>query len=636
MLTLMRNMLRSKFAGILFLLIIVSMAVWGTEDIFSGGRSGDLISAGDRSLSVRDFDRTLEFFLSRQRDEGGTVLTPEQAVERGVVDQLFAVEASRTANLGYATEIGAVATADAVLSEVRNTPAFQNAVTGTFDLETYQLALNRNRITPQLYERDVTDALTLGYVSGAASAALEPPSVLSRIRAIQLAETRSVSWFTVDADTAGGVTPPTEEDLQAFYDENQSLFAVPELRRANVISLSPDDFVHRVALPEEDILTFYEATKAQRFSAPERRTFTEAVARNEADARILFGELAGGASLAENTDPELVNLNERNALRSELVIEELAAGLFASTARPGTVVGPVEQDGLWIVARVNAIAPGEPFPFEDVRPVIQEELAATEAEGLYLDAVNQLQSLIGAGFTLREIAEETGVPIMRRLAIGEAGLTQQGSPFVGLTDARELVDTIFQTPEGFVTNPVEYRENTTLVAEVETIEPAYTPALEDIRDQVALRYEADAVGKAVGSFADTLKERIETGDVDMAGAAEAAGRDLVRPDRAISRANADVGLPRTALQAVFAANSGDVVTVEGPLPGQVTLVSIDTITAPTEEDIDVLSNAERPRLASALQGDLRAALDAQVRDAIGFEANMAALDAYKAGILTAQ
>jgi len=68
----------------------------------------------------------------------------------------------------------------------------------------------------------------------------------------------------------------------------------------------------------------------------------------------------------------------------------------------------------------------------------------------------------------------------------------------------------------------------------------------------------------------------------------------------------------------------------------VTLVSIDTITPPTEEEIEVLMNAERPRLAGALQTDMRAALDGQVRESVGFEADAEALAAYKASILTPQ
>jgi len=636
MLTLMRNLLRSKFAGLLFLLIIVSMAVWGTNDIFAPRTGGTIITAGERSLTVRDIDRTLEFFLSRQRNEGGTVLSREQAVEQGVVDQLFAVEASRTAALGYAEQIGAVATDEAVFGQIRDTPAFASEVTGSFDLDTYRLALRRADLTPTLYEQDVKDSRTLGYIGGAATAALDPPAILARIRAIQLAESRRVSWFTIDAGTVGPIADPDDEALAAFYQENQAAFRVPELRQAEVIHITPDDFIHRVEVPEEDLRAFYEGTKAQRFSAPERRTFTQAVAASETDARTLFGKLAGGATLSEGTDPELVGLNERAALRSELVIDDLAEGLFAPTAREGTVVGPVERDGLWIVARVDAIIPGEPIPYEDVRPVIFEELAATEAQGLYFDAVNELQTLIGAGLTARELADELGVPLLRRLPVSQAGRTRQGDVYLGLTDAQDFLAELFNTPEGFVTNPVAYGEMATLLGEVRDIQAAHTPELEEIRDSVLERYRTQTRDEAVQAFADGLAARVEAGEIDIAGAAEAAGRTLNQPGRAISRANFEVGLPQAALQPVFAASEGDIITAPGPEAGEVTLVSIDTITPPTEEEIEVLMNAERPRLAGALQTDMRAALDGQVRESVGFEADAEALAAYKASILTPQ
>lgn len=636
MLTMMRNMLRSKFAGILFLLIIVSMAVWGTEDIFGQRAGGNLMSAGERSLTVRDIDRTLEFFLSRQRNEGGTVLSREQAVEQGVVDQLFALEASRTANLGYAASIGAVATDAAVLEEVRNTEAFKSEVTGAFDLETYRLALARADLSPTIYEQDVKDSKTLGYIGGAANSALEPPQILARIRAIQLAETRNVSWFTLDSEAVGDIAPPSDEALEAYFAENQARFRVPALRTVDTLQISADDFLHKVDIPDEDLRAIYDASKAQRFSTPERRTFTEAVAQTEDNARILFGKLAGGATLSEATDTELVSLTERTALRTELVIEELAEGLFAPTARDGTVVGPVQRDGLWIVARVNAILPGDPFPFEDVRETIFEELAASEAEGLYFNAATELDRLIGAGFTLKEIARELGVPVMRRLPISRSGITENGLAYLGLTDAPDLLEAVFELPTDVVSDPVEYRDNATLLAEVRSIAEAYTPALDTIRDEVTAAYQLNATVDAVQAYADALKARVVAGEIDFAEAAEAAGRALTVAPQSISRANYEIGLPEAAVQGVFSSNEGDVVVVPGPEQGDVTLVSVDRIIPPSEEDIRVLSAAERPRLATALQNDILASLDSEVREAVGFEADPNALEAYKASILTPQ
>ena len=375
MLTMMRNMLRSKFAGLLFLLIIISMAVWGTTDIFAPRTGGDIIKAGERSLSMNDLNNTLELYLFQQRNQGGTVLTREQAVESGVVDQLFAYESSRTSILGYSTAIGATATEETVVDLIRSSEDFANPETGVFDIDIYQRALRRLQRSQTQHEQIVEDELSLNYVMRGALAALQPPAILSRIRAIQLAESRQISWFTVDPDAVGTIDPPSDEQLEAYYSETEPTFRIPELRTVDVISLTANDFVHSgrcsgarsPGLLRSNQGTTVLGARAAAFHRSGRRFRREGphpVRPNWPVApRYLNRQTLNWFSLSPNAQP----------CAATWFIEELAEGLFAPSSQDGTVVGPVELDGLWIVARVNAVVPGEPIPFEDVRTVILEE-----------------------------------------------------------------------------------------------------------------------------------------------------------------------------------------------------------------------------------------------------------------------
>ncbi len=89
MLTPLRNMLRSPAAGGIFVIVIISMAAWGVTDIFAGGSGNSLVSSGDRAISDRVFDSTLERVLRTQTDDRGRSLTKEEAMERGLVDRLY-------------------------------------------------------------------------------------------------------------------------------------------------------------------------------------------------------------------------------------------------------------------------------------------------------------------------------------------------------------------------------------------------------------------------------------------------------------------------------------------------------------------------------------------------------------------
>ncbi|MEM8637023.1 MAG: SurA N-terminal domain-containing protein, partial [Pseudomonadota bacterium] len=182
-----RSLVSNKIVGTLLLgLIILGMAVWGTENIFSGNFGSGVISVGERSISQQELDREFERTLRilRQQDESNRTLTRQQAVEFGLLDQEISQQTTRLLLLGYAREIGADASSQALADSIRADENFQNQVTGAFDLDTYRRVLANNNFTQAGYEQGLKDNLTLGYIEDAVVSAVSAPSDLSRLQAI--------------------------------------------------------------------------------------------------------------------------------------------------------------------------------------------------------------------------------------------------------------------------------------------------------------------------------------------------------------------------------------------------------------------------------------------------------------------
>ena len=136
MLTLFRNMLRTRLAMLLFLLIIIAMGAWGVTDVFSGGIGNNLAAAGNVKLTEAQLDQEVERELRTATDEQGRALSKAQAAERGLIDQIYQRELFRTSLMAYADKLGATVTNDAILEVIRNESAFQSD-TGTFDPQLY-------------------------------------------------------------------------------------------------------------------------------------------------------------------------------------------------------------------------------------------------------------------------------------------------------------------------------------------------------------------------------------------------------------------------------------------------------------------------------------------------------------------
>ncbi|NBC20724.1 MAG: hypothetical protein GVY06_06695 [Alphaproteobacteria bacterium] len=628
MLTMMRNFLRSKASLVLFALIIVSMAAWGITDVFSGRLGDNIIQAGQRGLTQQDFDFRVESYLRNQRNQGN-IMTRQDAVEQGAVDQLFAVESGRLANLGYAERIGAVASTQAIVEELRGNDAFADPMTGEFSSESYRRILRQNQLTPQRYEDDVRDSLTMDYLSEAVGAALQPPESLKSLQAGYLAESRQAAWFTVSREDIGDIEPPTPEDVAQFYQENQDRFSIDERRAIARLDISPRDFIHQVETSEDDLRAIYESQKRQRFSQPDIRRFVEVVMTSEAAARDALGRLAGGADPDSLSAAEAVN--ERRAMRSELANDQLAEALFGSGAQPGAVAGPFEQDGLWLVARLEEVTPGAALPFEEVRGQIADEVARNQAESLFGAAEVEVFDLIGAGLTLDEIAEQLGGTVIEFLPVTREGRSGDGLSVRGLASNGELMATAFRLDPGEVSDPVENDEGLSLI-EVQDILPPRTPALEEIRDRVRAALVAEREASQFSAWAGDVESRIASGETDLAQEAERVGAELERTEQPISRAGNNSELPRALQARLFAMDEGDTAVVQGPGPTERTVLQLTAINPPDEAEVSVLSGVVAGQLTQSLQSDMLDGLLVEFREATDLRADQGALERYKASI----
>ncbi|MEO0467572.1 MAG: peptidyl-prolyl cis-trans isomerase [Pseudomonadota bacterium] len=638
MLTSFRELLRSKWAGgILFGLVIMAMALWIDDPAsFLGGSSGKAVKAGERGFTIQEFDQQVEQFLFRQRAEGG-LTTRIEAVESGAVDQLFNFEASRMARLGYAESIGAGATLGSALENVRATAAFQDPLTGEFSVDEYRRMLRNNQLTPEGYEQDLRDSLTLDLMSRAINAALIAPPVYQDLQATYIAKARTLSWFTVTADMAGPPPEPTEEALQAFYDERQQAFSIPERRSFSVLTLSPSDFVHQVEVAPEDLRAIYESQRAQRFSEPESRRFVEVAASSEAAARAALGRLAGGAASEDlEADTGIVSVTLREGRRQEFPDNDMNNLLFDPNARPGMIVGPEALSGVWLVMRLEDVIPGAPIPFEDVSELIRDELAESEAQSLFLQAEAGLFDQIGAGLTLEEIGREIGAPILTYAPLSQSARLESGRVIPGLAQRPEVMSTVFDSMVDIVSDPVENEQDVVLI-EVQEIVAPRTPALDEIRDNVLAAYTQNADSERLTNFGLELASRAETEGVSMAELASGLGVELQSTPRPISRSNIQSATaPPNALASAFGANEGDVFSAAGPAPGELTIMRVDSIVEPSPEDVEILGQVVSAQLTQSLQNDILQALETEFRNSVGFEADRRALDLYKQQILDQQ
>lgn len=627
MLTLLRNMLRSKLGLLVFALIIVAMAGWGVTDVFSSGLGNNLVGAGKRTLSEGQFDAVVERELRNAEDERGRALTKDQALERGIIDQIYNRERFNIALRAYGDKLGITATPEVIEETITQDPSFADT-TGVFDPNQYRQLINFNGYLPREFEDTIERDLTINRLRGMPAAGLKVPNALARIEASYNGELRSASWFTLREDMMPGIGEPTDEDLQAFYESRSEALLEPQRRQIALLRMSVDDFTGSASesFDEDQLIGYYEAYRAERYTGPGTRIITEFQFPTEDEARAALGRIAGGA-VADDLSGLLASTT-RATKKDGIANARLADQIFGFNGSVNSLHGPVLINSAWTVARVEEIISGEATPFAEVRDEIITELAREQAVNTFYEALPRLDDLIGAGATLEEIGDELGVPVLTFAPVDERGVSVSGAFYSPLAENPELLRQVFQRPEGRTTERFG-DEEVTWIARVDAITPERMPDFEEVRDRLAVAWRLQEQGDQMQTVAGEIKARIENGENILSGEAADYGTVLESNARPLSRANPQANLPPQLINGLFEARDEGEVLVGPGLPGQMIVLQVTVIDRPATETLDILAETTAAGLRDPLAGDLFEAFFLEIQSEMELETNDTALAAYK-------
>jgi peptidyl-prolyl cis-trans isomerase D len=624
MLALMKSLMNSFVGKIIVMIIIAGMAFWGVDQMFAqlrGGIGSNMAAAGSRGFDAVTFDRRVESVIRNINADSEEPVTKPELLEQGVIDQVFQLEAAKLTLLGYADSIGVHPSTDAVVEELKNIDAFKNPLTGALDLDTYRDVLYRSRITQADYEQQLSDDLTMKALRDAAGAAIFPPKTLSGLQARYIGEARTVGWFT-------------EDEIRAYYDENLEALKQPERRMIDVLRMSAEDFLSEVTVTDQEVATVYEASKSERYSEPDTRTYVELMFSSREAARTAFGLLAAGADPAS---VEGVASRETRTGRRESVSDPLLAeAMFGAGKQSGALFGPAERGDQWLVARLVSVQPGAVFPLEQVEGEIRDQLSRERAAVLLFEKMEALDRAIGAGYPIGQIAEEVGVPLITFAPVDQSGRTREGVALMGLIGAGEAFQQAFEIPVGETSNRIDIGEATYLTSPRKVLE-SYTPEFEELREDVRTGLVRQREANGVQAALDDLTDRIKSGESTLEAEARAANEVVETPLAPITRRTAaDSGLPNAAVNSVFSGKEGDVFTFPSRTGDAVMVMQITDITPPSEADMSELAPLANSSLLTSLQTDLDQAMEAEIAATMKLRTNQGTLRAYKATITSDQ
>jgi len=446
----MLQIIHDKLKGVFAIVVLGALAVvfvfWGVEFVrVGGGGPGGGLEVNGETVDVEAVRREFQEELARAQTAQATGDVPAEVREeigRTVLERAVRRELIRR----RVDELGFRVSDAAVMASLQQEPAFH--VAGQFSKDAYYAAVRSIGLTPHQFENEQRAALTVQHLDrGIGVSSFVLPQEVSRSIALR-DEQREFGWVVVPRTAFLSGVVVDDAAVTAWYESNKSQFMTPESVALQYVELNLDEVQTTVSGDEAALRGFYEQN-ADRYTTVERRHARHilitpgkdrAAARSKAQS--LYEQLQKGADFAalaklESQDPgSAVQGGDLGWAEKSAYVGPFADAVFSM--KPGELRGPVETEFGFHVIRLEGIEPGHRRSFEEVRDELASEYARSEAEKIFGDRQEELdtRSFEAAG-NLQQVADAMRLPL-RTLPV----FTRQGGGPLG-GDAK-LVAAVFQ------------------------------------------------------------------------------------------------------------------------------------------------------------------------------------------------
>ncbi len=602
----------SKFIvwGILALLIL-AMGGFGTSQF--GSSIQNAATVGKTKVSVDEYSRALQSQLQNLQRQFGTQISAAQAEQFGIPSLVLSQLTSQAALDGEAKRLSLSIGDENLRQAILGLGSF-NGLDGTFDAELYRDSLRRIGLNEKDFEDSIRKENTRAILVGAIATGISLPQSYGDTVVTWLTEERDIITARLTSDAVlDSISEPTEEELRAFYNNNEARFTSPEMKALTYIWLTPNSLSTSIDVDENEVRALYEENKAI-YNQAERRLIERLVFGTDEEAQNAVDRISSGASTFEAEvaarDLTLIDVDMGDLTQAELGTN--GENIFA--ANTNETVGPFDTDIGPAIFRINGVIDATNTSFEDAKPEIEAalkvDLAARELSNVY----NDVDDLLASGATLEEIAQETPMQLVElNWHEGITGEIESLSTFTNAAQAALVGDfpEVIELQNGGI---FSLRSNAIIAPELKPYD--------EVKSDVTRLWEQEEITSALTNKAAELESKVASGTfIADLGLVTKEYNGLTRQE------NMD-DLPEGFIDAIFAPELKEGATTLINDENSILIAKISRVSQPSEnsENTSIAENYNFQASQSVSQ-DVIAAFTEALQEREGVTINQAALNA---------
>jgi peptidyl-prolyl cis-trans isomerase D len=512
----LRKNASSWFIKTILILIVVVFVLWGGYS-YQERKKSHLVRIDDTYITWQQYAKAYDQLKDFYRRQMGQNFSEEMLNKLNVKQQALELLIDQTLLLKKAAELGISVSPGELQETIQSIPAFQTD--GRFDLRRYQLILQQNRMTPESFEQELAQTLTLRKLEDLVmrQVTISDKDVIDYVRMIRTDKQFlcvSFPWSQYEA----GISV-TDDDLKAYYTAHEKSYEEPEKRKIAYVLFPLSDFTGDVSVTEDELKTYYEEHRKNyheekavharhilfRVNPDASAEEVEAV-KNKAQ-EILKLARAGQdfATLAKNysEDPgSAKNGGDLGYFTQSQMIKEFADAAFAM--KPGEISDLVRTAFGFHIIKVEDVRPERDLSFDEVKDSIKKILTERKARDR---AYAKARDFADEAFAAKDIIQSAAKSGLKVVSVNEWLSISQ--PLPDFPENQDVMKKLFNLPNKGISDIIEVK-NGFIVAQVMDIQPSRILGFDEVKSRVESDYRREKAEEQALKHASDLLERVRT------------------------------------------------------------------------------------------------------------------------------
>ena len=406
-------------------LIAVPFALFGISSYLDGG-SGGLVAAkvnGEeipvqqvQGVVLQQRQRLAQMFGGRLPPNMNENVIKDQALEQVVNEVLLRQESEKN---GYR------ASNQEVYDTISSIEAFQT--NGQFDSQAYEQLLVAQRRSKSEFESQIRDNIShQQFTQSVTSGAFIPSSLVTKYQGLQN-QTRDVETLTLNKSDYESQVSVSADEIKKEFEDNSKNYMTTEKLKLSYVLLKQDDIAASLDPDENQLKLFFEDNQS-RYVVPEKRKLAHILVTIEDDKKdeakvkavALYDQINSGektfeelATSSSDDDVAAKNNGEIGLVSLGELGVQFDTAAFSPALFKGSMSEVVETESGYEIIKVLDIIETTTKPFEEVKEQVKELYSKEEAEKLFLDQSDRLQTLAFENdSSLDEAADAVGLEVL--------------------------------------------------------------------------------------------------------------------------------------------------------------------------------------------------------------------------------